>query len=275
LIEEKKKLITEFIDFSVKKIQKKDGASFFDNLINSVIEKIISGLCIDIKKFELNIKTNKEDNMFLTFLIDDIHYSFDKGIIINNTNILYQEEEQKINIIEKFNINIAFKSSNKENGEPNKINISINSVDIIINKKILFLLSNIFNLLDEVNYTKIYIKYKKLILYHKPKIIQNEKREFISLWRFAIKTIIKLRKYLKYKKYNIFNLDDFSQINIIENYLKNNDEEDKILLTEDNNILKATKKEVEKKILNDKNSNVLASAFSFFFGGKKKKKIMN
>ena len=272
LIEEKKKLITEFIDFSVKKIQKKDGASFFDNLINSVIEKIISGLCIDIKKFELNIKTNKKDNVFLTFLIGDIHYSFDKGIIINNTNILYQEEEQKINIIEKFNINIAFKSSNKENGEPNKINISINSVDIIINKKILFLLSNIFNLLDEVNYTKIYIKYKKLILYHKPKIIENEKREFKSLWRFAIKTIIKLRKYLKYKKYNIFNLDDFSQVNIIENYLKNNDEEDKILLTEDNNILKATKKEVEKKILNDKNSNVLASAFSFFFGAKKEEK---
>ena len=57
MIEEKKNLISEFIDFSVKKIQKKDGPSFLDNLIKSVIEKIINGFVIDIKNFELKIKT--------------------------------------------------------------------------------------------------------------------------------------------------------------------------------------------------------------------------
>ena len=271
LIEKKKKLIAEFIDFAIKKIQKKDGASFFDNLINSVIEKIINGLFIDIEKLELNIRTQKEDNIYLTFLIEDMHYSFDKGIIINNTNVLYQEEDIKTNIIEKFSINIDFKKSN-ENSVSNKININVNNVNINLNKKIFFLLSSILNIFDETNYIKIYIIYKKLILYYKPKIIENEKKDFIALWRFAIKTIIKLQKYLKYKKYNIFNLANFSQIKIMENYLKNKENENKILLTEDNNILKATKKEVEKKILNDKNSNVLANAFSFFFGAKKEEK---
>ena len=271
LIEEKKKIITEFIDFAVKKIQKKDGASFFDNLINSVIEKIINGLFIDIEKLELNIKMQKKDNIYLTFLVEDMHYSFDKGIIINNTNVLYQEEQIKTNIIEKFSINIDFKKLN-ENNESNKINININNVNINLNKKIFFFISNILNIFDEANYTKIYIIYKKLILYYKPKIIENEKKDLKALWRFAIKTIIKIHKYLKYKKYNIFNLANFSQMKIMENYLKNKENEDKILFAEDINILKATKKEVEKKILNDKNSNVLANAFSFFFGAKKEDK---
>ena len=271
LIEEKKKIITEFIDFAVKKIQKKDGASFFDNLINSVIEKIINGLFIDIEKLELNIKMQKKDNIYLTFLVEDMHYSFDKGIIINNTNILYQEEQIKTNIIEKFSINIDFKKLN-ENNESNKINININNVNINLNKKIFFFISNILNIFDEANYTKIYIIYKKLILYYKPKIIENEKKDLKALWIFAIKTIIKIHKYLKYKKYNIFNLANFSQMKIMENYLKNKENEDKILFAEDINILKATKKEVEKKILNDKNSNVLANAFSFFFGAKKEDK---
>ena len=271
LIEEKKKIITEFIDFAVKKIQKKDGASFFDNLINSVIEKIINGLFIDVEKLELNIKLQKKDNIYLTFLVEDMHYSFDKGIIINNTNILYQEELIKTNIIEKFSINIDFKKLN-ENNESNKINININNVNINLNKKIFFFISNILNIFDEANYTKIYIIYKKLILYYKPKIIENEKKDLKALWRFAIKTIIKIHKYLKYKKYNIFNLANFSQMKIMENYLKNKENEDKILFAEDINILKATKKEVEKKILNDKNSNVLANASSFFFGAKKEDK---
>ena len=271
LIEEKKKIITEFIDFAVKKIQKKDGASFFDNLINSVIEKIINGLFIDVEKLELNIKLQKKDNIYLTFLVEDMHYSFDKGIIINNTNVLYQEEQIKTNIIEKFSINIDFKKLN-ENNESNKINININNVNINLNKKIFFFISNILNIFDEANYTKIYIIYKKLILYYKPKIIENEKKDLKALWRFAIKTIIKIHKYLKYKKYNIFNLANFSQMKIMENYLKNKENEDKILFAEDINILKATKKEVEKKILNDKNSNVLANAFSFFFGAKKEDK---
>ena len=271
LIEEKKKIITEFIDFAVKKIQKKDGASFFDNLINSVIEKIINGLFIDVEKLELNIKMQKKDNIYLTFLVEDMHYSFDKGIIINNTNVLYQEEQIKTNIIEKFSINIDFKKLN-ENNESNKINININNVNINLNKKIFFFISNILNIFDEANYTKIYIIYKKLILYYKPKIIENEKKDLKALWRFAIKTIIKIHKYLKYKKYNIFNLANFSQMKIMENYLKNKENEDKILFAEDINILKATKKEVEKKILNDKNSNVLANAFSFFFGAKKEDK---
>ena len=42
LIEEKTKIINEFINYAVIKIQKKDGPSFLDNLIKNVVEKIIN-----------------------------------------------------------------------------------------------------------------------------------------------------------------------------------------------------------------------------------------
>ena len=271
LIEEKKKLIDEFINYAVKKIQKKDGASFIDNLIKSVIEKIINGLSINIKNLELKIKSIKSDNVFFIFFVEDIQYSFDKGLLINNINLIYQESAIKINIMEKFNITIDIKSS-EEKEKPNKINVNLNDAIINLNKNIFFELSKILDELEETLYNKIYLKYKKLILFHKPKNRQNEKKDYKSLWFFAIKTVIKLQKYIGYHKQNIFDLTSSSQIKIIEKYLKNNNIIENILLAEDNNALKATKNEVEKKILNDKNSNVLASAFSFFFGSKKEEK---
>ena len=271
LIEEKKKLIDEFINYAVKKIQKKDGASFLDNLIKSVIEKIINGLSINIEKLELKIKSIKSDNVFFIFFIEDFQYAFDKGLNINNINLIYQESEIKINVIEKFNITIDIKSS-EEKEMPNKINVNISDAIINLNKNIFIELSKILDILEETFYNKIYLKYKKLILFHKPKGGQNEKKDYKSLWFFAIKTVIKLQKYIGYHKQNIFDLTSSSQIKIIEKYLKNNNIIENILLSENNNALKATKKEVEKKILNDKNSNVLANAFSFFFGSKKEEK---
>ena len=43
LIKERKNIIDEFIKYAINKIEKKDGPSFFDNIIKSVIEKIING----------------------------------------------------------------------------------------------------------------------------------------------------------------------------------------------------------------------------------------
>ena len=68
--------------------------------------------------------------------------------------------------------------------------------EIKLNKKIFLELSNILDILDETNYLKIYTKYKKLIFFHKPKNKENDKKDFKSLWLFAIKTVIKLQKYV-------------------------------------------------------------------------------
>ena len=271
LIEDKKNLIDEFINYSVKKIQKKDGPSFLDNLIKSVVEKILNGLTIEIKNLELKIKAKNRDNIYFIFLIDNLNYSFDKGAEIKNINLLYEEQMNKINIIEKFNINLDVKSS-AEKEKPNQINMTITDYSLKLNKKIYEEFANIYDLFDEAKYKKIYTKYKKLILFHKPKTKEDGKKDYKLLWEFSIKTIINLRKYVGYKKCDIFDLTNFAQIKIIEKYLENNENLENILLTEDNNILKATKKKVEKKILDDKNSNVLANAFNFFFGAKKEEK---
>ena len=271
LIEEKTKIINEFINYAVIKIQKKDGPSFLDNLIKNVVEKIINGLTIDIKKLELKIKAKNRDNIYFVILIDNANYLIDRGIILNNINIIYQEGDNIINIIDKFNISITLKSP-EENDKENQINMEISESTLKINKKIFLELSNILDILDETNYLKIYTKYKKLIFFHKPKNKENDKKDFKSLWLFAIKTVIKLQKYVGFNKSNIFDLPNFKQIKIIEKYLENNSKIDEILLVEDINAFKATKKSVEKKILDSKNSNVLANAFSFFFGSKKEEK---
>ena len=271
IIEEKKKLIEEFINYSFKKVLKKDGASFLDNLIKSVVEKIINGLKIEINNLELRIKAKNRDNIYFVFIIDNINYSFDKGISIQNINLIYQEDDNKIDIIKKISVSVDIKNA-QENGGKNQITMNISDAIIKMNKKIFLELLNIYDIFNESKYKKIFTKYKKLILFQKPKLLENNKKDYKSLWLYAIKTIIKLQKYVGFNKDYIFDLADFSQIKIIEKYLENNNLINNIILSENENILKATKKKVEKKVLDDKNSNVLANAFSFFFGAKKEEK---
>ena len=270
LIEDKKNLIEEFINYAVKKVEKKDGPSFFDNLIKSVVEKIINGFSIDIQNLELKIKPKNKDNVYFVFQIDDAIYNFDNGFKIKNINLIYQDDSLKINVIEKFDIIVDIKFS-ESNDKPNEINMMISDNIFVINPKIILELLNIFDIFNDAKYNKIYIKYKNLILFRKPEKNENDKKDYKSLWLYAIRTVIKLIKYVKNKKYNIFDLANFSQIKIIKKYLENN-KIDNILLSDDKNGLKATKNKVEKKVIDNKNSNVLANAFNFFFGAKKEEK---
>ena len=127
LIEEKKKLIDDFLNYSFKKILKKDGTSFIDNLIKSVVEKIINGLKIEINNLELKIKAKNRDNIYFVFVIDNINYSFDKGISFQNINLIYQEDNLKIDIIKKISISVDIKSA-QENEEKNQITMNISDV---------------------------------------------------------------------------------------------------------------------------------------------------
>lgn len=67
LIEDKKELIDDFIMYSISKIEKKDGASLFDNLIKSFIDKILNGLFIEINNLELNIKIENFNDSYFIF----------------------------------------------------------------------------------------------------------------------------------------------------------------------------------------------------------------
>ena len=267
LIENKKKLIDEFIKYAVAKIEKKDGASFLDNLIKSVIDKILNGLTIEIHNLEMEVKIDNGKNKSFTFIIEDINYSDVKGIKIKNTCLIYKEDFIKINVIDKFDFNIDIIHSNEE-GKPNKLNLTLSDFKLELNKNIYFEFLNFFNLFDNAQYKKIYIRYKKLIQFHKP-ILKEGKKDYKALWYYAIKTVIKLQKYTKYNKQEIFDLIESSQVKIIKKYLENKNNDERFLLPDKKNTLKSTKAKVEEKVIENKKGNVLANAFSFFFSAKK------
>ena len=265
LIENKKKLIEDFMKYSISKIEKKDGASFLDNLIKSFIDKIINGLTIEINNLELTIRTDKGKNTNFVFLIENLNYSDEKEIKIKNISLVYNENKNKINAIQKFDFIIEIIHS-KEEGKPNSLNLLISDFKFELNRNIYFEFLNYYNIFDNAQYKKIYVKYKNLIQYHRPK---DEKKDYKLLWYYAIKTIIKLNKYIKYNKQDIFDLLESSQIKIIKKYLEDEKNIENFLLPDEKNTLKATKEKVEKKVLENKKGNVLANAFNFFFGAKK------
>ena len=268
LRENKKQLINDFITYSITKIEKKDGVSFLDNLLKNFINKIINGISIEINNLELKVKTDNGKNTSFVFIIEKFIYSDEKGIKIKNISIIYEEDLIKINVIDKFDFDIDIINSNEE-GKSNQFNLSISDFKFELNKNIYFEFLNYWQLFDNAQYKKTYIKYKKLIQYHRPKLIEG-KKDYKSLWYYAIKTVIKLQKYIKYNKTEIFDLLESSQIKIIKKYINDeNVDDDKFLLPDDKNSLKATKEKVEKKVLDNKKGNVLANAFSFFFGAKK------
>ena len=265
--ENKKALIEEFIKYAVSKIEKKDGPSFFDNLIKSVIDKVLNGLTIEINNLELEVKLDNKNNNSFIFLIEKINYSDQKGIKINNICLTYKEDSNKMNIIDKFDFNIDIIHSNEE-GKQNQINLFLSDFKFELKSNVYSQFLYFFDLFDNAKYKKVYLQYKKLILFHKP-IRKENKIDYKALWYYAIKTIIKLQKYIKYNKPEMFDLIESSQIKIIKKYLENEKNDENFLLPDKKNTLKATKEKVEKKVLENKKGNVLANAFSFFFSAKK------
>ena len=268
MINERKKSIDDFMKYAINKIEKKDGPSFFDNIIKSVIEKIINGFTIDIINLELKISLKKNKNIFLIFNFDNANFVGDKGINFKNMSFIYQEDLMKKTVIEKFDFNIDIEFENQENNIKNKLIIYISDIKFQISKNIYLQILYLYELFKETEYKKVYLKYKKLIQYHRPKERENGKKDFNSLWKYSIKTIIKLQKYVQNNEENIFDLKFLNQIKIIEQYLENNTDDENILLPDLKNILKNTKKSVEKKVLENKNNNFFAKSFSFFFSKK-------
>ena len=117
-----------------------------------------------------------------------------------------------------------------------------------------------------------------MIQFHRIKSLPDGKKNYKSLWLYAIRTIIKLQKYIGYNKTNIFNLLNSTQEKIAKKYYNNRDpeknQENEINMIYLNklNLLKYSKENVMKKLLDDKKGNSLANAFSFFSEEIRKKK---
>ena len=272
MIEERKKVIDEFIKYAISKIEKKDGPSFLDNIIKSVIEKIINGFSIDINNLELKISDINHKSIYFGFNIGNANFICDKGVNIKNMSLIYQEDLIKKTVIENFDFNIDIIFENSEENKKNKLNAYISDIKLQISKNIYFEFFHLIRLFDEVEYKKIYLLYKKLIQYYRPKNKEGGKKDYHALWEYAIKTVIKLQKYVQNNEENIFDLKYLNQIKIIKEYLDNNKKEKDILLPELKNIFKNTKESVEKKVLENKKGNVFTNAFSFFFGKKEENK---
>ena len=265
LISEKKNLIENFMDYAIKKIEKKDNeSSFIGNLMQSLVNRALDDLMVELNKLELKVKF---ESKCIVFKIDKINYSEKDGIILNNISFLYEGDSDKLNIIDKFDVIIHFEK-NEENSN-NKLNIEISEFKFELNQNLYIFFNEIFHLFQNTNYKKIYIKYKQLIQFHKPKIKETDSKsdKYRKLWFYAIKSVIKLNKYIGHDKQDIFDLFDITQNKIIKKYLKDKSETENIILTDDFNVLKATKESVEQKVIDNKKGSSIMKSFSFFFGG--------
>ena len=315
IINERKALIEKFIDFTIKKIEKKESSkSFIEGLIENFINRAINGLSLDLNNIELIFKCKK---YIFIFIIEKISYSEENGIKLNNISILFEEDSIRKNVINKFSINIEInqdekinKKENEENNEAhnnekvedneiskndtevnktnienkkNILNISITNFEYEENQNVFYAIKSFYDLFNDIEYKKTFLRHKKLIQFHKPKkITQNkdnlEKNEengnkanktsnYISQWYYAIKTVIKLQKYIGHNKDYIFDLIESSQIKISKKYLEDNEAISNLLLPTEICLLKSTKDKVEKQLLDNKKGGGLTKAFSFFFGG--------
>ena len=274
LLKERKNLVEAFIKSAFDKIKKKEQSkSFLDSLLDNLITQALNGFNITISNLKLNIKY-----MNTSFILNINNFLFDeKGCIaFNKIYASYKENSVEYTIVKEFDIRILLTKNEMNN--INILQINISNFTLELNQKIYFGLNNLIDCLSDSSYQKLYFKYKILIQFHRIKPLPNGKKNYRALWLYAIKTIIKLQKYVGYDKRYIFNLLNTTQEKIAKKYYKNRDNKNitdndiNMLYLSKLNLLKGSKEVVKQKLLDDKKGSTLANAFSFFFGGGKSEK---
>ena len=267
IIKDKKNLREKFIENIFNKITNNSVKNnFFGGVVfESIANKILSGLIFNIKNVEINIKYKNFEFIFNIGNIkldhQDIISKIDlKEIKLSLKNI---KNGQKENIINKCDINIGLdfkeseeKDDNKEKNYFTQLKIEINNIFFNLSTNIINAIFEFTNLFKIIEQKKIDLRRQKLIQFHKPKI--KDKNYFKFLWIYAIKSVIKLRKYFVFDKTNALEICNFAQQKILLN-----NEDDNIILVNDVNLLKSTKQSIEKRILDSKDS-IANKFFSFF-----------
>ena len=263
IIKEKNDLKEQFINNIFNMIKNNNLAKndfFGDIIFDSIGNKIISGLNINIKNFEFIIKFF---NCQFIVKIEKIEFSL-KDIICNinlhGIKLLFRDIENNIeeNVIKNCDIQISINCKNSEINMT-ELKVNINNIQINLNMNMLHALFEIINVFQNIEQKKLELRNKKLIQFHKPKI--KDKNYYKLLWLYAIKSVIKLRKYICFDNFNIFEISNFTQNKIINKGIN----EDLILIN-DLNLLKSTKQILEKKLIDSKDS--IANKFFSFFSSK-------
>ena len=270
IINEKKFLKEKFIESIFNKVTNKAKNSFFGGIIfESISNKILSGMVINIKNFELYLKFRNDD-----FIVNirNIYFNIRDKIVnarIKELEFFFkiQKNKEQINIFSGNNINISINFEEKEeinhNDEKNKfitkLKIGINNPKIYLNIKTISAILEALNAFKNIKQKKFDLRIKKLIEFHKPKT--KDKNYYKLLWLFAIKSLIKLRKFKCFEKSNIFEMPNFTQ-----KILAKKNEDENLILINDINLLKSTKQIIEKKIIDSKDS--IANKFFSFFSAK-------
>ena len=281
MISQRKKMKEKFIKNIFNKITKKnEGSSFIEGLIENVIKKIIKGLKISFKDIEILVKfekvsfTVKINNLDLLIENKELKINFNGFSISYKHSDLNGIEPIEEDVIFKFdimlNLIIYDEESNEKDGAKKpfcELKMETKNIKINLSRKVVKSVFDIINIFRDIKYNKLYYRFKKLIQFHRPKI--NEKnKNYKLLWQYAIRSIIKLKKFASFDDYNIFNLLNSTQKKII----KNEENLDNFLLPNDIYILDSTKNIVEKKILDSKNS--LANKLFSFFSSKEEEKVL-
>ena len=140
IINKRKDLIDKFIEFVIKKIEKKEQ-SIFEAIIKSFAERAINGLKLEFHNFEFALKFK---NKKFIFMIEKMSYSEEKGNELTKVSLALEEETKPnnilINVINNFNITIEPIPSDKiEKKKMRKIML------LIIIMKIIIVLKEIMN----------------------------------------------------------------------------------------------------------------------------------
>ena len=276
MISQRKDLKKKFIkDLYYKITKKSDSSSFLDGLIENIVKKIVDGLTIKIKDMEIKLKFENYEFIIKINSFELVIENKELKIDFNDLSIFYNDDRNKEEILmHKTDINIKLIINDKEENSNNdkkdesqcELKINIKNLKINLSRKIIKYLFNIINLFRDIKYNKKYLRYKKLIQFHRPKIDNNNKN-YKLLWYYAIKTVIKLRKFSCADNFDIFELLNCTQKKIIKT-----DNSQNFLLPSDLNVLCSTRNDVEKKVLDSKES--LANKFFSFFAAKKEEKTL-
>ena len=215
LISEIKSFTDNYINYAIQKVQNKDNApSMIEGMIQNIILKIINNdFKFEIKNIEISLKFN---DIILIFSIDKIQFNKEE-IKIEKINVLLKETFLEMNILNNLRFNIKIDNSNDIEKKENNIKIFIEPFEIKLETNVLIKIKKILGMIEYNKYKLLYYRQKCLIEYYKPK----NKKNYRELWLFAIKTVIKLRKYYLNGELNIFDFSEFKQKKIVNNYYNN------------------------------------------------------
>lgn len=256
-----KEMGNNFIKEAVASMDKNSKQpSFWDNISESLYKNLIFNMRLYLKDVTINL-TRGLDLFTLSF--NEIDFSNETGITkFQGAKISLMTNKDRLteySIIDKCSFETHY------NKESHLMKLHTDTMKFNINPKAY---QSMMNLVQESEDNKNKLKCfkrKMTAKYSKPKLMINDRKNYyINLWKYAITTVGKLRKYCLLRWYTAFdlNLNQYEQLAI--EYYNDNTKEDNLLLMKKYLFLLNSKNKAKEMILQDKqkpSSNPLMNIF--------------